>query len=138
MMKALTVLQPYSGFILLGEKLIETRGRNTNIRGRVVIHAGLSEEYLKNWPRMSLDWRCIATGCILGTVEIVDCIPLDHIAERGYLYLATDKERRLGDWSRGRFGIIMRNPVLFKEPIAAKGKQGWWNWEPPKGVKTDG
>ncbi len=39
------------------------------------------------------------------------------------------KERAFGDWSPGRFGWILRNPVLFDKPIPAKGAQGFWNWE---------
>lgn len=132
-MRTLTVLQPWAGLILTGEKHIETRGWNTNIRGRVAIHAGVNEKFLKEWPRSSMHWACNVTGCVLGTVEIVDCIPLNRIAERGYLYLATEKERRLGDWSPGRYGFVLRNPILFDKPIAAKGKQGWWDWQPPKG-----
>lgn len=133
-MKALTILQPWAGYIFTGEKHIETRSWNTNIRGRVAIHAGASEKYLNVSTRAVIHRACSTMGCILGTVEIVDCIPLDRIAERGYLYLATEKERRLGDWSPGRYGFVLRNPILFDHPIAAKGKQGWWNWEPPKGL----
>lgn len=129
-MKTLTILQPSTGLILLGEKRVETRGWYTSVRGRVAIHAGLSKAYLKDWPQKGLHWACNTFGCILGTVKIVDCVLLSRIAEHGYILLATEQERRLGDWSHGRYGFILSDPILFPEPVPAKGKQGWWNWEP--------
>ena len=35
----------------------------------------------------------------------------------------------LGDFTPGRYAWIMENPVLFKEPIPAKGMQGLWNYD---------
>lgn len=127
-MRALTVLQPWAGLILLDEKRVETRSWYTKIRGTVAIHAGLDTKWLRKFSDLSEHWACTATGFILGTVEIVDCILLDHIAESEYRGLANEKERKVGDWSSGRYGFILQNPILFDEPIPAKGKQGWWNW----------
>lgn len=42
-----------------------------------------------------------------------------------------NRERLLGDYSPGRFAWVLQNPVMFKTPIPAHGKQGWWNWEEP-------
>lgn len=45
--------------------------------------------------------------------------------------LLDNRERLLGDYSPGRFAWVLQNPVMFKTPIPAHGKQGWWNWEEP-------
>ena len=39
-----------------------------------------------------------------------------------------EQERILGDYSPGRFAWVLKNPVMFSEPVPASGKQGWWNW----------
>ena len=63
-------------------------------------------------------------GAVVGTVEIVDCVPVEEIADT-----LTERERALGDFSPGRFAWVLRNPVMFEKPIPARGQQGWWNWE---------
>lgn len=125
-MKAITIYQPYAYAIVAGVKRYETRPRRTNIRGRVAVHAA------KGGPRfvtaaldsalpesMKLDY-----GAVIGTVEIVDCVPVEEV-----MHTLTDRERVLGDYSPGRFVWVLQNPVMFDAPIPARGKQGWWNWE---------
>ena len=63
-------------------------------------------------------------GAVLGTVEIVDCVPVEEI-----VHTLSERERLLGDYSPGRFAWVLRNPVAFSAPVPAKGKQGWWNWD---------
>lgn len=133
----ITVCQPYAQLLVLDEKRIETRPKLTHKRGTVAIHAGL-----KSW------WRFIGCylqtdimvmlyhhgflpeqlphGAVIGTVDIVDCIPVEELAGN-----ITDRERTLGDYSPGRYGWILENPVLFDQPVPAEGKQGWWKWEVP-------
>ena len=40
-----------------------------------------------------------------------------------------DKEKAFGNYSSGRFGWLLSDPVLFDKPIPAKGQLGIWNWE---------
>ena len=40
------------------------------------------------------------------------------------------QEYVFGDYSDGRFGWILSDPVLFKEPIPCKGQLGIWNFDP--------
>ena len=112
-MKAFTVYQPYAHAIVAGVKHYETRPRRTRIRGRVAVHAG---RLAGNLPR----------GAVIGTVEIVDCVPVEELVDS-----LDNRERLLGDYSPGRFAWVLQNPVMFKTPIPAHGKQGWWNWEEP-------
>jgi hypothetical protein len=51
-------------------------------------------------------------GCILGTVEIIDCV-----------------QQSTSPWFVGKYGYVLRNPIAFKTPIPMKGKLGFWNAE---------
>lgn len=142
-MKALSDWQPYATLMIIGEKEIETRGWATNYRGTLAIHAARKspKEIYRRLPLevyfriMSilddhdmgpLDINELPTGAILGTVQLVDCVPIEALYHSAY---DTRKERDLGDWSAGRYGWILKNPVMFKVPILARGSQGLWNWE---------
>lgn len=125
-MKAITVYQPYAYAIVAGIKQYETRPHRTNIRGRVAVHAAKGKLGLVT---MAADMALPETmklhfGAVLGTVEIVDCVPVEEI-----LQTLTEREKALGDYTPGRFAWVLKNPVMFNTPIEAKGKQGWWNWE---------
>ena len=148
MMKAITLYQPYAYAIVVGLKGNETRPRKTNIRGRVAIHAGKRDA----WKTGMIDPENLAKieailsesqglpsslpakldyGAVIGTVEIVDCKPVEEV-----LPTLTERERLLGDYSPGRFAWILKDPIMFDKPIPATGKQGWWNWD--EGSGTDG
>ena len=133
-MKAITVYQPYAYAIIAGLKQYETRPRKTHIRGRVAVHAGRLDEVHATKHLSGNDfWALMAEiggktdlprGAVLGTVEIVDCVPVEEI-----IHTLSERERLLGDYSPGRFAWVLRNPVAFSAPVPAKGKQGWWNWD---------
>lgn len=124
-MKAFTVCQPYAYAIVAGLKHYETRSWRTTIRGRVAVHAGKSSFLPMANTRAVDDKIVLPLGAVIGTVEIVDCVPVEEI-----MHKLTERERVLGDYSPGRFAWVLQNPVMFDEPIPARGKQGWWNWEP--------
>ena len=63
-------------------------------------------------------------GAVLGTVEIVDCVPVEALIGK-----LSERERVLGDYTPGRFAWVLKNPVMFDRPIPVRGFQGWWNWE---------
>lgn len=139
-MKAFTVYQPYAHAIVTGLKHYETRPRRTSVRGRVAVHAGKLDT-VRATKRLSdrAFWELIGAvegktelhrGAVVGTVEIVDCVPVEEIVES-----LTERERALGDYSPGRFAWVLENPVMFDEPFPARGKQGWWNWEEQRGNK---
>lgn len=146
-MKAITIRQPWATLIALGVKRYETRSRPTNVRGRIAIHAGLAmplphyrrEDYgqrlrlgeftVERWNSGlnltgpdGLHVFPLPLGAVIATAELVDCIPT-------YAHGVPTLERSLGDWSEGRWAWQLDN-VCAIEPIAAKGRQGWWEWEP--------
>lgn len=124
-MKAYTVYQPYAYATVAGLKHYETRPRRTSIRGRVAVHAA------KGKPRfvtMAVDKALPETmklhfGAVIGTVEIVDCVPVEALIGK-----LSERERVLGDYTPGRFAWVLKNPIMFDRPIPARGFQGWWNW----------
>lgn len=133
-MKAFTVYQPYAFAIVAGLKHYETRPRRTNIRGRVAVHAGRLDT-VQATKRLSdrAFWGLMEAvggktelhrGAIVGTVEIVDCVPVENLVDS-----LDERERALGDYSLGRFAWVLENPVMFDEPFPARGKQGWWSWD---------
>lgn len=138
-MKAFTAYQPYAHAIVSGLKQYETRPRRTNIRGRVAVHAGAKDpEEVANTVDLISEMEGMRfaevrkrmahwdypRGAVVGTVEIVDCVPAEEIVDT-----LTERERLLGDYSPGRFAWVLKNPVMFDTPIPARGQQGWWNWE---------
>ena len=132
-MKAFTVYQPYAAAIVSGLKSYETRPRRTHIRGRVAVHAGARQSYIER--RIPLDLfraqgvtfpqtDALTYGAVIGTVEIVDCVPVEAIRDR-----LDTLEKLLGNYAPGRYAWVLANPVQFGTPIPARGRQGWWNWQ---------
>lgn len=48
-------------------------------------------------------------GCIVGTVDIVDCVSKSD-----------------SPWFFGRYGFVLANPVAFEKPIPCKGALGFF------------
>ena len=70
----------------------------------------LSEVPLIDLPQMEA-----ASGSIVGSVEIIDCV--------------TENK---SPWFRGKFGFQLANPIAFPSPIPCKGALGFF--EPSKEV----
>jgi hypothetical protein len=67
--------------ILLGHKTIEVRSQRTNIRESVYVYAGRdpieAEEEARIASQFGIDVDALPRGILVGTVEIVDCRPLE-------------------------------------------------------------
>jgi len=74
-MKALSVKQPWAGYIACGSKTIETRTWETKYRGLVLICASQKPE--KFGPEYFHPEVTKITGKALCVAEIVDCVPLE-------------------------------------------------------------
>ena len=125
-MKAITVYQPYAYAIIAGLKQYETRPRRTHIRDRVAVHAAKGNpKFVTLAADMALpETMKLHYGAVLGTIEIVDCVPVEEI-----VHTLSEQEKALGDYSPGRFAWVLKNPIAFHAPVPTKGKQGWWNWD---------
>lgn len=143
-MKAISLWQPFGSLIVVGSKKIETRSWNTNIRGGIGVHASKKRDSLSLELMDTQEFQdglraydttgrgktwitdiALTFGCVIGTVEIIDSVPIEQLYGTKY---DTPHERAFGDWTPGRWGWVLRNPVLFEEPIPARGAQGFWNW----------
>lgn len=137
-MKAITLWQPWAQLIVLGEKKFETRSWSTNIRGRIAIHAAkreadsimYREPFFESFKPYLIDNGTLPLGAVVGTVEITDCFRIvDDFDQLENGLIVTGKELAFGNYEIGRYAWQLDNPVMFDEPIPAKGSQGFWNWE---------
>lgn len=102
-LKAICIRQPWAWLIVSGYKDIENRKWATNVRGPILIHAGLTrpssdelEHFLDVWPEAMLDY-----GGVIGVVNIADCVT-----------------KHRSKWFRGRgFGWVLAKPryLSFKK-----------------------
>lgn len=127
--KVLTVRQPYASLLVGGVKDVENRSRRTNYRGTVLIHAGARMHdvvsFLRKRQEFTVEELAITThaneveehvlfGCIVGSVEIVDCI-----------------KDSTSPWAeRGQWHWVCHNAKVFDHPIRnVKGRLGLWDWD---------
>lgn len=138
-MKAITIKQPWASLIVEGIKDIENRTWATKFRGRVLIHASAKpvvglpcealtdEQYARVFTAKKLNSLIGENGAIIGSVEIVDCV-INHPsiwAEKTPDYIMKGDE----EWSGiPIYNWVLANPILFPEPIPAKGKLSFWDY----------
>lgn len=141
-MKTISIKQPWASLIVHGIKDIENRTwacPKKYIGQRVLIHASGShgKKFKVNLTneQIKVAFATIAEGCmlgnlpfgsIIGSVEIVDCV-INHpsvwaekskgVSPGGHV--TDEKEPIIYNW-------VLANPILFKEPIPAKGKLSFW------------
>ena len=141
-MKAITIKQPWASLIVEGIKDIENRTWPTKFRGRVLIHAGakwddnhreMSRLFTRNqWDFLSREKQFEMSGGtlplsqIIGSVEIVDCMinhPSTWAEKSGRIYdgIHSNDFKIIYNW-------VLANPILFPEPIPAKGKLSFWDY----------
>ena len=133
-MKTLSIRQPWASLIVKGFKDVENRSWRTPIRGEIAIHASASKteddwedaiitvsmiqtvtfSEAKEWLIESIgEFDKLPRGVILGAVEITDC-----------------KRERTSPWHfEENWGFYLQNPKEIKEPIPAKGKLGFWDFD---------
>jgi len=121
-MKALSIRQPWAELILQGRRTIEPRTWQTNYRGRIAIHASqtVGEEACVAY---GLDPAKVARGALLGTVELVDILPLD---ERGWEALR-EQHLSLRDFPGPMFGWQLEAPQRLPQPIPMRGRMSLFN-----------
>ncbi len=115
-MKALTVCNPWAWAIMFGPKRIENRTWVTRHRGPLLIHAGLSRQWLGSEGDLlpglpPLDQ--LVYGAILGTVDVVDCRPLAECSSND-------------PFASGPWCWVLENPRAFAHPIACRGSLNIW------------
>lgn len=118
-MKALTVCCPYSHFIALGLKPIENRTWATSYRGTLLIHAGLSREWLDDGDETR--YPDMAFGAIVAHVTMVACLAIN--AQRWPDRWAP---LRAHEHANGPYCHVYEHIRRLPEPVPCKGAQGLW------------
>jgi len=119
-MKAINLHQPWAELIISGKKRIELRKTRISHRGILGIRATktvLDGECQKH----NLKGEDLVTGAIIGTVELVDVIPMDNqnwreLREQHLVDSATP-----GSW---KYGWRLVNPIRLARPILYRGMPG--------------
>jgi hypothetical protein len=147
-MKVITIWEPWATLIALGLKGFETRGWATRYRGPLAIHASkkIDREACEREPIKSALAKYgftadnLPTGAVVATSNLSECYSVKRDTLGGTVILHGKKrsfawgypwinEYHFGDYSNGRFAWELTDIKKLPEPIAAKGKQGLWNWE---------
>jgi hypothetical protein len=128
-MKALSVIMPWPYFIMECGKDVENRTWSTNYRGTILIHCSKKPDpnyqdifanvlcsmpvVDKHWFETTWSELEIWCGHIVGSVELIDCV-----------------QNHKSLWAeKGMWHWVLKNPVLFKEPIPARGSPGLWEYK---------
>ena len=126
-MKALSLTQPWATLVALGHKRIETRSWSTRFIGPIAIHAA------KGFPSacrlFAEEERAIGRvpaqlplGAVVAVVTVISCRFTVDVAPQ-----LTPLERRLGDYSPGRYAWFLSDIQALREPVPCKGALGLWN-----------
>jgi len=98
------VRQPWAEQIMLGEKTIEYRSFETDVRGIVYIYASATrydaEDEIEIQAEVGMDLDSLPRGVIVGTVDVYDC-------QQG---------------SAGNFEWLLRSPSRLDKPLRPKRK----------------
>lgn len=124
----LSMHQPWASLLVAGIKRVEGRSWYSAHRGRLWIAAAAKKPSPQEISELEASYRVLLhkdvnfpkdypTGCLLGCVEVADCLPLDQFKEQ---YPSLDQE------SASPFIFICTNPLelIIKFPI--KGQHKIW------------
>ncbi|MHA6530215.1 ASCH domain-containing protein [Paenibacillus sp. BAC0078] len=140
-MKAITILQPWATLIATGEKKFETRSWPTKYRGELAIHAGKKvdldacrePEISAALARHGYTAYNLPTGAVVATARLADCLKSVDTWTDGYELegrrLIYSPEYEFGDFTPGRYAWELAGVKQLPEPVPAKGKLSFWNWE---------
>lgn len=149
-MKSITVIQPWASLIITGHKKIETRSwipKNPEIIKQLkeeglLIHASAKKIRLQDGMYDLFDHMVLTGfiygygdlpyGAIIGKVNVDGFYRTDDLVSPSCKHYTgfdriSEQEEAFGDYSPGRFGWLLSDPVEFEVPIPAKGQLNLWN-----------
>lgn len=135
-MKALTLLQPWAQLVAVGAKHYETRSWSRDYTGPLAIHAAAAiPGPAKTFARTALvraSLRGLASedlplGQVVAVCSMLRCVPTSSLIAA---FLPGD-ESSFGDFTRGRYAFILVSVRQLSQPIPARGRLSFWEWEPP-------
>lgn len=140
-MKALTVCQPYAWLITLPptdprHKRVENRSWPTHYRGPLAIHAGRSRKWLGTYDELTLaEEMALRFGAVVAVANLHNCVRVEGggIVEwarpvpASSLRWVVEHAHTEGPWC----SWVLTDVRVLARPIAAAGRQGLWDWQPP-------
>ena len=121
-MKALSFRQPWAELILQGRKTMDLRTYNTQYRGVLAVHASQTVE-AEMCGEHDLNPDNLDVGGVVGTVQLLDVIPLDEAAYNEHLNAHLAGRR----WREGLYGWVLVHPERLPEFIPASGRTNLFN-----------
>lgn len=114
-MKALTICQPYAELIASGEKVVENRTWPTRYRGPLLIHAGMSREWL---DEDVVDWADgdLAFGAVVALAWLADCVRREDLPARLQMHR----------YANGPWCFVLDKVTRVSPPIPCRGLQRLW------------
>lgn len=148
-MKVLTLLQPWATLVVIGAKKVETRGFNTKFNGEILIHASSDRSPVESLLRRPVFAEALSEvkelpfGAIIGCVSIAGTFKTEEAdtfffesdrffgdakteyeAEKNW-EINVKREKAFGDYSPGRYGWELFEPVAYTNYTNLKGGVGF-------------
>ena len=125
---AITLWQPWGTLIADEQKRFETRGWSTQYRGPLLIHAGARSDNQfagELWlaGQMATDPVDMPKGAVVAVANLTAVHRTTSALLREQL---TDDERRVGDFSPGRYAWELENVRRLASPVKCKGALSLW------------
>ena len=142
-MKGLTMTQPWASLVAIGENRIETRSWRTRYRGTLAIHAAKAfpadaQRLCRRWPYREMlakggyrHHADLPTAAVIAIAELEDVMAfdagtIDDVRARSAMGELPEHEAEFGDFSPGRFGLVLRDVRVLAVPVPARGMLGIW------------
>jgi len=123
-MKVISIKQPWASLIITGYKAYEFRTWKTKYRGKLLIHASqnIDKDIMPKFKHLNLEYP---TGCIIGEVNITDCLKVDSIFDKN---LKKANNIIYEENYTNYYAFKLDKIIKYKKPIKAKGQLGIWNY----------
>jgi len=130
-MRVMTTRLPWAWLIVNGFKRYELRSRQTNIRERVAIRSSRLDAQWARYVRQNMSMTALPSDArlnlmkqsILGTAQVVDCIPIEKISDvmEG---ACLDPE----DYGGLAYAWLLEDPESLSQPLPWKAPPGAVTW----------
>lgn len=134
-MFAISLLQPWASLVTMGVKTVETRSWSTRHRGPILIHASkgkAGEIFAEDLPfkKYIPAFNVLPFGAIIGMATIDQILRVeDFDLDDAMMNKLTLEEKAFGDYTQGRYGWLLSDPISFDIPIPARGMPGLWAYK---------
>lgn len=123
-MRALSVKQPWAGWIAEGTKTIEVRTWRTNYRGAIVICASREPDWAAITPKRA---KGLPLGVALCTVRLEDCRPMTE----------ADASAAHTSLMKGRWAWVLGDLLNIQRPFPVTGRLGFFDVKIPNGMTLE-